>query len=480
MRGPSTTDSSGSVVLRALWRARWLILCAVVVAGVGGYVVTASQQETYRAESEVVLSSTEEFDPLGRQSFGEATRYVANQLSVLFAPQVLDTAVEALDDGTTNIELAEAMDVSASADADVLTVTATASTAEAAAARANAVVDAYRGFVLDRVAARARAAEAATTDPVIIEEIRARAASYGDGVAVVQSAAVPDQAAGPNPARSALLLAVVAALLAGGIAVWRRGDGSAEVSLPEAIAAPVLATVPVRPRTGRRAGEPDAGRFALALVALRYAVEDRRGPVLLSGVSRHSGAPAVAEGLAVAAADAGLRVLVVDAEPGREVLGRLGAHPPQRTLDALADPSVAEGEVLVGVERPDRRGPALHVAVLGEDERPAPEAAVTRALGRLTGAFDLVLLHGGPVADSARAFSLLREAAVVVGVAGPDDAPAAVRLLRERVAAAGRPLAGAVVTQPAGRRRRPAPRAPSTAPAGARAAGPPVGAVAER
>jgi capsular polysaccharide biosynthesis protein len=464
---PAAGRSGRSVVLGTLWRARWVILVAAVLAGGAGYALSALQDPAYTAQSRLVLSAAQEFDPLGRQSFSDSARFVANQVSVLSSQPVVDAALQELADGTTRDELVSSLDVSASATADVLEVAATGPTAEAAAARANSVVEAYRASVRARVTERAAAAVAATTDPAVADQINTQAAAYGDGLAVVDAADVPTEPAAPLPLRDGLVLALVAALVAAGLALLRRSPAAAAGPVSEIDGVPVLGTVPTQ-RLGREGVPgPEADDFAVPLMSLGYVMGAGNGPVLVAGLTHNSGAAAVVHGLATAAAAGGQRVLVVDADPrDRELVRRIGTGTPMRPLAELRK-GVGTDEVVVGAPvGPDgRRG--IDLAVLGAADGPSRHdgADVQAALGRLQGAYDLVFIRVGPVAQSPSAIASLRLATVALAAVGAGEGADGLGELRQFLRLADLPLAGVVLTAPTRWRRKTAPtREPAPVP----------------
>ena len=433
-----------SEVGAALWRARWLVLVAALVVGVGGYLVSGLQAPSYSAESRLVLRAVEEFDPLGRQSYTDSTRFVANQASVLGSGPVISAAARDLGGGLDREELAEAVDISASADAAVLVVQATGPTGPAAADRADAVVLAYRDYVRQRIAERVVEASAVTTDPVVIDQITTQAASYGDGLAVVDSAEVPERPAGPAPARDGLLLAAVAALVTGGIALLRRSSAS-PARAAGANGVRTLGSVVV-PRGGAP-GVADPDAFAVPLVSLGYVADLSAGALLVTGLSERSAAADVALGLATAAGAQGQRVLLVDACPaGRPLLARTGLAAPRRPLTDLVS-GASEDDVLV--ELPGATGSgAVHIAVLGADSgAPFPAGdAVPFALKAVLASHDLVVLSTAPVVDSALALSLLGHATTVVVAMGAREGTERLPELEQRLELARTPLAGSVTT----------------------------------
>ncbi|CCG01383.1 hypothetical protein [Blastococcus saxobsidens] len=441
----------------AVWRARWLILGAAVVAGIGGYVFSEGQPREYTAVSRVVLSADDVFEPLGGRSFVDSSRFLSNQRLIMTTQPLLRAALERLDGDLSVSELAESVDVSALSDADVLLVAATAPTPESAVDRADAVVTAYLESATERVAGRAAAALAATADPAVADQIRTEAAVYGDGVAVVERAVLPEDPSSPRPLRAAVILAVIAALAATALALLRRPPAGDVTPIAEAAGSPVLGVVPV-PGAGRVGGMvPDAEDHALTLVALDYAVHGAEGPVVLTGVTEDSGTAAAVEGLALAAAARGRNVIVLDADPGaRALVERLVSQAPPRSVEQLAQASVDTGEGVVAVRTDGDLPGRIGLAMLGDSRDTGFETggAVDRALLRLTEVADLVLVHTAPVRSSPSSLALVGRAAAVVAVTGLGEDPDLLATARYRIEAAGKELTGVVVTKPAGRRPR--------------------------
>ncbi|WP_369130686.1 hypothetical protein [Modestobacter roseus] len=440
----------GSVVASALWRGRWLIGGAAVVAGLLGAQLSALQDESYTAESRMVLSATANFDPLGGNSGNNAGRYLANQMAILDSEPVLELVAEQLGGDADPAELAEAVSVATLADSDVVVVSATAPTAELAAARADAVTAAYQQYVTQRVQEIAdAAAEAVALDLAAVADVRTQAAVYGDGVAVAEPAAVPTSPTAPNPVRDGALLAVLAALVAAGVAILRRGRGPVSgVQLAEGAGAPLLGEVDLSlTRSGRL--EPGGEAFGMPLVALDYATDGRAGSVLVTELDDRELGGGVALGLAASAART-RRVLVVDADSAGHRLTRMtGVTRPQRPLDDLVGG--------VPVDEVTTRWPAggdhvVDVARLGTSalRTHGGHTVLRRCLEQLAGSYDLVLFTAGPVFADPVAFALLREAASVVLVVdrrAGKRLPAALASFRYRLQLADRDCDGVIVAR---------------------------------
>ena len=446
-------DASGSVVWSAIWRARWVVVAAALIGGIGGYLISDSRSPVYSASSRIVLAQSQAFDPLGTANPGDPTRYISNQVSLISTAPVLGLAAQALDDGTSPAGLAGALEVSGTTDNDVITVRVSGPSAESSVARTDAVVAAYQQYAAQLVTTEAAAAQAATTDPVLADQIRTQAAVYRDGIQVVEPAALPTTPSSPNPVRDGALLAAIAALVAIGVSLWRRPPTGEAIPLDEVAGTRQLATVPVP--AGRTAGSDtvDPADYSLAGVSLEYARQGTPGAVLLTGASAASGTDSVALGLALSAATEGKRVLLVDGDPnGPALAARLGATATARDLTAAADPEVDLADVLVHVPTANGKDVALTTLGLAAGTRVVDES-VAPALARLGETYDLVLLRVGPISNAPMAFATVRHAGSVVAVVGAQEDASSVESLRQMTDVAQRPLIGMVVTRPTRGRR---------------------------
>lgn len=474
-----TDEPAGrSVVLSALRRSWVAIAAAAIIVGVAAYEVSLLTPDRYEADSTVVLAGTSVYNPLGEaQGGGDPERFLATQVSVAGSARVLDAAAAAVG-GVTGSELADAVTVTPSTASDAFTVTAAAETPDAAAARANAVVAAYAAQVQADVTAKttaaleqntaatqaaaaaavagaaatdldaAAAARAATSEGALqAGQISARSAAYGDNIIESSTAVAPTDRTEPLPVRNGLIGAVLAALVAAAVAVWRRGRSREDVEgLVRGSGVPLIGVVPV----GQRRDQPVAEALA-PLVSLRYLSAARgSGPVLVTGLQAGDATSEVALSLAAAAARDGRSALVLaPAEDEAGVVARSGlpVAPPVLRPGAAVPESLAPVPALSHL--PGRASMALLDAGLLHGD------ALTEVLGGLSSQYDLVVVAAGPVARSPRAFAVLRGCTTAIVVVRSDRPAAQLSAawdeLQDRLSVAGRTLDGVVVTQKARR-----------------------------
>ncbi len=462
----------GSSLLPFLLRAAVPVALITLLVGYVAYTRSAERPETFSANAQVVLSSSNNFSPLADGGNGSnPDRYAENQAEIMTTVGVLDQAAAILGDGVPGSDLRGDISTAPVSASDVIVVTAEAEDPELAARRADAVANAYAQFTGAQVTALAdQAAAASASNPDEVLQIRARAATFGDGVQVIQPASIPGAPSSPTPGRDAYLAAAAAFLLSTGLALsWRsRRRPTGPDHLSASAGGPVLGevslsgsgTVPSRP-----------GQYAMALQALRYRLHDGAAPTfLLTDVGRGAGTTSVVLGLAAAAAAQGRLVAVVDATSDSRLMRRLGVSTPPAVLSDLVTPTGDLDKVLRRVPELDApSGGTVHAAHLSRGAVTADDV-LERSLASLMGSFDLVLIDGGALENSAAAFALVGPVGGVVAVVRRKRGGKELQEFRQRLALAGRECAGVIVTRrawlPSSDRDTP-PAAPSGPPAAA-------------
>ncbi|WP_369132395.1 hypothetical protein [Modestobacter sp. I12A-02662] len=458
---PASTDGSaptdqesrrgaGASLLSTLLRAAVPVALITFLAYTLAYSYSEREPTEYEATSRVVLSASTNFSPIST-SFSNSSpdRYVQNQVDIMTTIDVLNRAAAILADGVPGEDLLGEVDAVPAGTSDGILVTAEAGDPELAARRADAVAAAYAQFTTDQVNVLAEQAVAVSAgDEVLIQDIRARAATFGDGVTVIQPARIPSDPVSPTPQRDAYLAAAAAFLLSAGLALSLRGRR--RPAGPEELAAeaggPFLGEVPVRWFGSSAAPvQPGPGSYAMALQALRYRMDDEESPsVLLSAMSRETSAASALLGLAAADAAQGRSVVIVDATPDGHLLRRAGVPAPALSLTAAWAAGTDFGAALSTV--PALAGPHGGRVRIGRDD--AASAEVLRGvLTTLSDSADLVLVDAGPAVSEAAAFSLLSEVRGAVAVVHGKRGSKELREFRRRLALAGGECAGVLVTR---------------------------------
>ena len=424
------------------------IALITLAAGYAAHRHSEQQPTIYEAGTRVILSTSGNFAPVDG-SYTSSDRYVQNQADIMTTVEVLNRAAAVLNDGTQGADLRGTISAAPVGTSDVITITAQAGDPALAARRADAVAVGYEQFTTEQVQAVAdQAVAASAADPVAVQTIRARAATFGDGVAVFQPATPPTEPATPNPRRDALLAGSAAFLLSTGLAVlwWRLRRPSGPDRLAAEIGGPLLGQVPVRwfgsaavPR------QPGQDAYGLALQALRYRLRDASDrSVLATAVGRDSSAASALLGLAAADAAQGRSVVLVDATTDGRLLRRAGVPAPSIPLNEAS----SEGHGLDGAleEIPSLAGPHGGSVAIARIERTTDDD-LHRSLYTLMASADLLLVDVGAALHDAAAYSLIGEVGSVVAVVHRKPRAGDVRDFRRRLSLAGRQADGVLLTQ---------------------------------
>ncbi|PFG39099.1 capsular exopolysaccharide synthesis family protein [Georgenia soli] len=401
--------------LNTVWRvlrARWVtVLAALGVAVLLAAAVTALMPPRYTSTAKMYFSvrSSQSITELN-----EGTAFTESQMSSLAdiatSPLVLDPVIQDLGLDTTATELARSVRTTVPEGTAILQIAATAPTAQGAADLANAV-------------AKELSDAAATIFP-----------DAADGGAAVRATiptpgAVPTRPSVPNPAVN-LVLGVVLGLLAGVVLALVRQARDTHVGDERDLAAVTDATVLASLGPAGKAAAPvfvradPDGRRAESVRELRtnlHVLTAAAGTrsVVVTSATAGEGATTVAVNLAVALADTGASVLLVDADLRHPSAGR--------ALGVEGSPGLSDA--LLGRARPEelaRRWGDRPVDVLPAG-RSAPNpsellssAAMAHLLAEAAGRYDMVVVDSPPVltATDAAVLSTLTGGTLLVVATG--------------------------------------------------------------
>jgi succinoglycan biosynthesis transport protein ExoP len=394
----------------------------------------------------------------------------------------------------TTEEVSDAVDVSARGQSDIVSIKARARSPRAASRVANLFAREYVEF--RRGADRAKVREAQQLVRLqlrrlrsgggadasaggqergdVIQSLRGRAedlsvlASLQTGNAeLVEPASPPSAAASPKPVRNGVL-GVVAGLLLG-VAVALAGDKldrrlRRPEELEEAFGLPVVGRIPasraLKTRTGHSLELPqfEAEAFRLLRANLRYfSVSRDLGSLLVTSAAPQDGKSTVALHLAVAAAESGMRTLLIEADIRHP---HLAAELSLPAADGLTTVLSGERPGLFSVRhrlpvRPASRngangsGETLDVVLAGRiPPNPSELMESSAMLGLLEDAeaeYELVVIDSAPVSIIADAIPLLPQVGgvLVVSRLGSTSLSAA-RDLRAQLGRLDAPVLGVV------------------------------------
>jgi capsular exopolysaccharide synthesis family protein len=480
------SESSNSVASARLARrvlAQWpMIIACALVAAVAAYVVSAAQTKQYAASATLQLSEIDLTSVLLNQSLQQqgqdASVKASTNAALVMTPRVRAAASRILDGEVTPQELKSGVTVTPTPQTTLLVITATDTDPEVAVQMANAM---GAGFVAVRrqnavsqfndakesvqtqlraIPAGERETAAATLLNDRLQQLDTLRAAAGGGVIVTQPATPPEGAVSPKPKRNAILALLVGGLFGLGIALLRarlddRIRDTAELS--ELWDLPVLGLVPDT-KDLRASGQvmpsgPSLEAFALARTNLRYLhVGGDIKTVVVTSASEGEGKSTVAWNLALAAALAEVKVLIIEADLRRPVLAaRAGLVSRYGLSEILAGLAVFDDAVETASFG---SGTALHASVdviTAGLVPPSPIALLERPITGelLRGAalrYDLVIIDSPPatVVADAKVLASQADGVLIVSRLGRVKR-SAFRRLRDLLADLDTPVLGTIV-----------------------------------
>ncbi|GAA2608893.1 polysaccharide biosynthesis tyrosine autokinase [Paractinoplanes durhamensis] len=312
--------------LRVVQRQWWVVAIMVFVALGVTQVINKKTTPEYAASAVFFLSSARD----GESSVLEGSMFVAARLKtyteLLTGEQMLKEIAASTNTGLSLDDIEERITVTVDSGSVLLTVTVT----DTMPSRAEKIAD----VLVKRF-------------PPLVQVLEKRTAAAGPAVVVeiVQPVLLDPDPVSPRPLHNDALAVAVGLLVGAAAGVIREVcDSSLRVAgvLPGLTGLPVLALIPIDRRVRRKLRAKDSGPFvsdsrsarAEALRQLRTNVQfaDRDHPVKILAVTSAmpgEGRSSTACGLAILFAEAGQRVLIVDAELRRPrlaaFLGREGS-----------------------------------------------------------------------------------------------------------------------------------------------------------
>lgn len=406
-------------------RQHWVLIVALTLFGVAvGAGFSILQTPKYSSSAKVFVSTSGGASVSELQQGNAFTQQrVKTYADLVTTPIVLLPVINELGLDTTGEALAAKITASAPLDTTLIEITATDDDPALAASLATAVSRSLTQVVASIEATDASAAEGA-------EDIAAATAQSPVRLTLVQHAAVPQAAVSPNVPLNVALGALIGLALGVGIALLRatldtriRNERDVELITD----APIIGGIVFDPKAKERPlivhadpHSPRAESFRTLRTNLQY-LEPGRGDrafVVTSSIESE-GKSTTSANLAIALADSGARVLLVDADLRRPkidtYLGIEGAV-------GLTDLLIGRAE-LADVVQPWGRD---HLYVLPAGRVPPNpsellgSAQMVKVIGELKRAFDIVLFDAPPLLPVTDAAVLARSVggAIVVVAAG--------------------------------------------------------------
>lgn len=413
------SDRSRPGVLASLRSHSIMIIVFGVIGAVAAYSVSFLLPTSYTAQSSVYLSAAAPFSPSGEAS-GEPVRFTADQVELVLTSEVLERAGRRFNPPLTVEDIRSSVSAGGSVESSRMTITVERAVAQEAKALADAIAGSYRELAGERVSDRSSAAQDAINDGFIEEQIRLRAAAYGDGVTAIEPASLPTEPSAPLHNQNALIGGFIGLLLGTGLAVLReqrRARRASVADLDLLIGAPLIARYPgpasTSPAhlvdTGPSPEKLHAVHDVLAAIDVALEGEPRRSVLFLSW-QRPLTTTSLVVSAGLEAARAGRDVVLIDGGLKDHGLSTLTGGDKGLGLEALADPDMPVMSVVRTWELGDSR-----VKVVPLDARtPTATGAAARpqvlraATARLADVASLVLVDGPPLTERSLGLALGR------------------------------------------------------------------------
>ena len=500
--------AQGPSLIASIWRYKWTILTATLLAAGLAYFLSSSQAPTYQASGRIFLADPRSQSVLGSgRDFADPELYVPQQAERVTSDPVLDLAAQLLGGEATGDRLADRVAAEPDAALNLITVSAAAPTPEGAAEIANAVTEAYEQVSRQRTLSSADAAVAELEgarqalrgqiaaieeelltrpeDLVLItrleilsgqlaslderaQQVAVDAAVFGSGVDMTEPAEPPGSPATPKPVRNAALAGVMAFALAAAWAYWRAARTQRVESRfdpAHVLGVPLLGQIP-RFRHGgailsRGSSDspidipPEAAEaYRFLLTSVEFSLAEQGGSsVLITSAGEGDGKTLTAAGMATAAALDGRDTLLVDADVRARGLSRLLGIDRLGGLTDLISDGLGELDRLIRVPFLTH---GIKVRVLSAGTRVADPGALLRAPGfrrasnQLREIASLVIVDAPPLLAVADTSVIAGHVDALVLVVNRGTSISQLQHLRERLAFVPTPVLGYVYNRASG------------------------------
>jgi tyrosine-protein kinase len=473
--GPGVTLRA---VLRVL-RRRWLIVAVCIATGTAAALaLSLSQDDKYESTATLLFRPANLggglFDaPSARPA--DVDRAAVTNLDLAELGVIADRAARRLKTpGITGGDVASQIDLSAKRDSDLAKVIAKTTDPQLSSRMANAYAEEYIAFRrrVDRasvhVAQRSIAQQIAQLTPRqrkrrdgrrlrrVARQLQVAEALRTGSSELVQRARANSSPVSPRPKRDAALGLLLGLMLGMSLAFVREVLDRRlrdEIDVERALGLPILASVP-RTRSiwkgdaGSGGSSREADAFRMLRANLRYIEVDREiRSVLVTSAVRGEGKSAVAWNLALAEANAGRHVVLIETDMRAGALARRLKLPGNSGLKLLLAGAASIEECSVNVKTSAGR---LDIVLAGPSPRNPAALLESHAMQALiedaSRSYDMVILDSAPasiVSDTAPLVKLVDGVVVVVRLGETSSDYAAD--LRRGLGKIGAPVLGVVV-----------------------------------
>lgn len=427
--------------LRILHRNWILILALTILGGAGAYGYSLLQTPTYEANTQLYVSVRSDSSGVSELAQGTtfARQAVVSFVDVVDSALVLDRVIDDLNLDTTAQQLARSIEASSPTNSVLISIRVSDANAERAANIANSVGTNFANVVVNQ-----------------LEKPDGAAASLVK-VETIEPALVPVTPAAPHTPLNVILGVIIGLALGLGIAILRSVLDTRIHSLHDieaATEAPVLGGIALDPDAKKRPlivhadpRNPRAESFRSLRTNLQFIdVDDSSRSFVVSSAGPGEGKSTTTANLAIALAETGARVALVD---GDLRLPRVADYMGIEGGVGLTDVLIGRAELVDVLQQwgtgrlfvlPSGRTPPNPSELLGSQ-------AMQRTLAELEGAFDYVLVDAPPLllVTDAAVVSRFTSGVLMVAASGATKKPQLTAAV-EKLNAIGSRLFGVIVT----------------------------------
>lgn len=458
--------------LRMVWRWKFLILFFVVAAPAVAYILELGKPNVYQSSALVGVNSTSvNTSVLNSSGSFQTTNVIAIADLVTTAP-VADLAAGLMKPPANPAQISGEVSATGDVTTNFVKISATDKSSQRAAAIANAFAEAITKHLqqsaVNQISVTVRGLQAqlvhlAKNDPTRtqlqqqLNQLIASKNTQGGEAAILQAATPSSTPAGPHRRRAVELGLLIGILLAvGAVALAESGDR--RLRTPEDLEGftqlPLLAAIAPSAFSGSlETGPMDDEAFQMLRTALMYFnVDQPLTSVMITSPGEKDGKTTVATRLGLAAAQAGLRVVLVDGDLRRAQVSSKLKVQSHAGLGAVLAGGMPLEEALVAYPLPDNVTDGQLLVLPAGHPPPNPSALLSseraaELLHRLESGHDLVILDTPAALAVSDPVPMMRRVGGVVIVARMNrSTKQMIRRLRKIIDQAQGTLLGVVAT----------------------------------